>query len=144
MCLKMAEWSANIARIWRETSNRIESLDTAVQEGKKLEEALNFCRFVFWSGLLQLFRENPQPAPLKVDGPFLEWRLKELQQKVQDRYRLNDGQPHIDETQLSAINRKLDVIAAHVSKLSPPLTATTADAVDASEAALRVLQGGLQ
>jgi hypothetical protein len=139
----MAEWSLNLARMWRETSNRLEALDAAVQEAKQLEEALNFTRFVFWSGLLQLFKENPQPFPLKVDGAFLEWKCKELQQKVQERYRLNDGKMHIDETQIAAINRKLDLIAGHLQKYSPPLTEQTANVVDPSEAALRVLQGGV-
>ena len=139
----MAESSLNMARLWRETNNRLESLDVAVQEAKQLEEALNFTRFVFWSGLLDLFKANPQPFPLKVDGAFLEWKCKELQQKVQERYRLNDGKPHIEETQLNAINRKLDLIAGHLQKFTPPLTATP-DAVDSADTALRVLQGGVQ
>jgi hypothetical protein len=138
----MADSSLNLARIWRETLTRLESLDVAVQEAKRLDEALDFTRFVFWSGLLQLFKENPQPFPLKVDGPFLEWKCKELQSKVQERYRLNDGAPHIEETQLNAINRKLDIIAGHLQKFSPPVMEPTANVVEPVETALRVLPGG--
>jgi hypothetical protein len=50
---------------------------------------------------------------------MMRWKCEELQRKVQDRYRLNDGKPHIERTELEEINRKLDLIAGHVAKFSP-------------------------
>jgi hypothetical protein len=100
--------------------NSLGRQDRRVQEGKGLEAALEFARYVFWSGIIELCEEYPQEHPLKVDGAMMRWKCEELQRKVQDRYRLNDGKPHIERTELEEINRKLDLIAGHVAKFSPP------------------------
>lgn len=129
-------------RIWRETINRLESLDRAVQESKRLDEALNFSRWVFWSGLCELCEQHSAPAPLKVDGAFLRWKCQDLQGKVQERFRLNDSAPHIEATELESINHKLDLIAGYISKLSPPVDGN-ATAGNPAEPALRVIPGGV-
>jgi len=129
--------------MWRETINRLDVHAKRVSENKGLDAALEFVNYLQTSGLVKFFERSSQPEPLKVDGSFLRWRCRELQNAVRDRYRTNDVLPHVEASELEAISRKLDVIAAGIAKLSPPFTATpNAGNVAAPEPALRVLQGG--
>jgi hypothetical protein len=89
-----------------------------VQEGKDLDSANDFVRYVFWSGLIDLFKANANPFPLPIDGALTEWKVKELLHNVQERFRTGDQRPRMEMTELEAINRKLDLIAGHVSKLN--------------------------
>jgi len=130
--------SVQLHWMWRETSNRLDVYARRVSEGKGLDSALEFVNFLQTSGLIKFFEASAQPAPLKVDGSFLRWRCRELQRAIQDRYRTKDAQPHVETSELEAISRKLDVIAAGIATLAPPRTATT----DAGTPALIVLRGG--
>jgi len=125
--------------MYRETLNRLAIHAKRVSEGKSLDEALDFTHYLQSSGLIKFFEVNPHPAPLKVDGAFLRWRCRELQMAIRDRYRNHDVSSRVEPSELEAISRKLDIIAAGIAKLSPPLTATT-DA--GQEPALIVLRGG--
>jgi len=124
--------------MWRETINRLDVYARRVSEAKGLDVALEFVNYLQTSGLIKFFEACPQAEPLKVDGAFLRWRCRELQRAIQDRYRTNDVVPHVEASELESISRKLDVLAAGIAKLSPPLTATT----DAGSPALIVLRGG--
>jgi hypothetical protein len=44
---------------WKETVNRLDSLARDVCECKNVMEAANFARWLNFSGLIQLFEENP-------------------------------------------------------------------------------------
>jgi len=128
--------------MWRETIARLDVYAKRVSESKDLEAALEFGNYLLSSGLVKFFDSIPQPAPLTVDGPFLRWRVNELLQAVRSRYRTNDSQPHVEASELEAISRKLDLIAAGVAKLTPPDSATPETADFPAKPALRVMQGG--
>jgi hypothetical protein len=106
--------------MWRETMNRLDRYSRVVDEGKALESALDFAHFVTWSGLIKLFKINPQAHPLKVDGALLQWTAEELQRKVQERFRLNDTAPHLGESEMETVHDKLNLIAGYLSRLMPP------------------------
>ncbi len=63
---------------------------------------------------------SAKTRPLKVDGAILRWKSEELLRKVQERYQTKNLKPKIDAAQLESINRKLDLIAGYVAKLSGP------------------------
>jgi len=69
--------NVQLHRLWRETDNRLNSLARSVREGKCVDEASNFCRWLRFTGLLELLEQNPRPLPLIVNGA-------ELRTKVQD------------------------------------------------------------
>lgn len=115
--------------LWQETNNRLDLLARRVSEGKYLEEALDFVKWVQFSGLIELFTAHCVSAPLKVDGAFIRWKCENLQSEIFRRYRLNDGKPHVDASELEGISRKLDLIAgrlAQIAEVSVPVTVQNA------------------
>lgn len=128
--------------MWRETNNRLDVLARRVGEGKDVLAASEFARYLLFSGFLKMFERNPQDFPLKVDGHLLRWKCGDLLDKCARAWKDKNGVVHLDLSQLENVNRKLDIIAAHVSKFSPPLMDKTADVGNTAEPALRVLQGG--
>jgi hypothetical protein len=111
--------STLFARLYRETISRIDWYEARVTEGQDLMAALDFARYVLWSGIVPICKEHAcdSGAPLKVDGSFLQYRAEDLQRNVQDRFARDNGKIKIRETQLEALNRKLDLIAGYVSRL---------------------------
>lgn len=133
--------AVNVYRIYNETMNQLSWLDGHVREGKQLEPALNFCRYVLWSGVIDLCNYHAETdTPLKISGANLLTRAKQLQIDVQDRFRTNNLSPAIQMTELEKLNRKLDLIAGRISQISP-LQSDTVIAV--SEPPFRVIQGGV-
>jgi hypothetical protein len=108
----------NLHRIYRETFNRLDRYARLVSEGKSLEAALDFARYVFWSGIIDLCEMNAEEGFFKVDGAHLRWKSEELQRAVQQRFRVNDTSPHLSSAETETIHDKLDSIAGYLSKLS--------------------------
>jgi len=54
--------------LWKETVGYLEKLERAVAEGRAVDEASNYARWLEFSGLLKIFDAYPRPLPLKVDG----------------------------------------------------------------------------
>lgn len=106
--------------LYRDTKSRLNSFSAAVREGRHLDEAASFARFVIWS-IAPLLIANPQPEPLPCDGNLLRSVAQSLLAEVQERWRTNDEQPKLELSELEAINRKLDLLAGHVARISPAM-----------------------
>jgi hypothetical protein len=131
----------NCAKIYRETMNRLSSLQNRVNEGKDLDFALEFCRYVFWSGVIELLEYHASTASgLEVSGANLRTRVKQLQQDIQDRFRKSNTSPKIELSELEKINHKLDLIAGRISQFHPPTKTEELGAGHTPE--LQVIQGG--
>jgi len=103
--------------MWREINSRLDTYSKQVAECRNLDAALDFCRFVFWSGLLDLLKRNSCTGPLTVDGPLLAYKVAELQGEIQRRFSAGDTQPSVNLTELCRINHKLDLIAGQLAHL---------------------------
>ncbi len=139
------EAEINLHRIWRETNLRLDVLSQRVAENKDLAAALEFSRWLFWSGILDLLEANPSPEPLKVDGSHLRWKCEELGRAVTARWAQNDSEPHVATLQLQSINEKLDAIAGYLSRV--PVSAPRASLSPRSarrKSKLKVISGGLE
>jgi hypothetical protein len=90
-----------------------------VGERKDLDAALEFASYVQWSGLIDLCKANAQPEPLKVDGAFLEWKVKDLQRECREQFKSPNASPRIHKAELESINEKLDLIAERLAQVSP-------------------------
>jgi len=108
------------------------------REGKDLQAANEFCAYLEWSGILKILEAGSRPEPLKVDGSFIRWKQQELLGVVRAQFKANAKTISLELSQLEAVNRKLDLIAAHVATLSPP----TSDTANAGHPALQVIAGG--
>jgi hypothetical protein len=101
----------NSSKIFRETISQIKWHSSYVKEGKGLEAALTYARYVMWSGLVELcdqHRSNDEFFP--CDGRKLLKAAERLQRDVQDWYSGLRKEPEITFTDLGEINRKLDLL----------------------------------
>jgi hypothetical protein len=137
----LTEQEIKLHRVWSETSTRLDVLRDRVSENKEVMAALDFARWLFWSGLLELLEMNSREGPLKVDGANLRWKCQELQSACQDRFRTNGSEPRLAETQLRSINEKLDMIAGFISKVA--VGACVPPAAAAPAPIIQVFPGGL-
>jgi len=134
--------SVDLHWIWRETTRRLESFAGDVREHKRVLEASDFIRWLQFSGLLKLFAAHPQPEPLRVDVANVRKLIEDLRFSCGESFRNGKADPQYAASDIAAINHKLELIAAHVATLSPPLTETAASG-DSAEPGLRVIQGGV-
>jgi len=104
------------AWLYRETLREVQGHERRVREGKQVEEALNFSKFVLFSGIVQILKAHSDAGRNKIDGAHLQWRCEELERACNEYWKSKNRTPSISLTELEAINRKLDVIAAHVAR----------------------------
>jgi len=128
-----------IYTIARETTSRLDVLHDRVVEGQDLQSAKEFCSYLRWSGILRLLEANSSTGNLKVDGAHIRWKCDQLESLTNDQFRQVSKVVSLQMSQLQAVNHKLDLIAGHVAKLSPPSIETP----DVVQAPLRVIEGGV-
>lgn len=104
--------------LFRDTITRLDVLSKAVRECRNLDEAADFAKYVL-NSVAPLLKTCPFPEPIPCDGHLVGSLAQTLLSAVQDRWRLHDMQPRLDLSELTAVNRKLDLIAAHVARISP-------------------------
>jgi len=129
---------ADLHWLWKETVARLDRLAGLVREGKSVAEAADFCKWLQFSGLSKLFQVFPQAAPCVVDHVVIEKKIRDLLFECGELFRGGKADPKYAASDIAEINRKLDIIAAHVSQFPPPFVATT----EPGKSDLHVLQGG--
>jgi hypothetical protein len=130
------------ARIYRETVNQLDSFSRRVQEGRDLEAASNFARWLSFSGILMLLEAFPEPEPFKVDGRFLRWKCEQLIEAVNLRYRTNNSNPSFEAKDFESMHEKIDRMAGYLSRLSVA-PAVTVNPLPQSAVELNIISGGL-
>ena len=133
----------NYHRIWNETNNRLDSLSARVRENRDVMAALDFARWLFWSGILELLEANACEGFHKVDGANLRWKCQELTRACQERFSRNDSKPHLEALQLQSIHEKLNLMAGFLSKLAMPAQVSVTSAAAPARVDLTVISGGL-
>ena len=126
--------------LWKETVSRLRRLDARAREGKFVDEASEFARWVKFSGLLLVFKAFEAPPPLEVSPKEVELLITEILFDCEAHWKNEPRGPWVEKSELESINHKLDLVASQLSKLSPSVT-ETATAVPILPA-LRVIQGG--
>ncbi len=137
-------WNVQPYRIhwmWKETMERLHCLDLRAREGKCIDEASEFARWVQFSGLIHFFKENPQDEPLKVSAAELQRLITDTLFDCEQAWKKTPRGPWVSLSELEAVNHKLDLIAAKLATLSAPVDGRTEVAGDASEPTLRVIPG---
>ena len=129
---------AQLHWIWLETSQKLESYRRRVQEGRDIDAAVEFAKFVFWSGIPKLMEANPHPAPLLVDGALLRSKAQELIELCNERYRTRNLDPMLSAKEFKSLHEKIDLLAGYVSQLVPSLGIQ----VKHSAPELKIINGG--
>jgi len=103
--------------LYRETVSWLERLEGMVREGRDIEYAHGFSTYVLNARIPHLLSKYPADGSLKVDGAFLDWRVRELKRAVQSQYTGAEA-PGVPESELASINHKLNLIAGELVKLT--------------------------
>jgi len=129
--------------LWKETVARLRRLDARAREGKSVDEANDFARWVRMSGLLWVFEAFKAAPPLEVSADAVRALLTEIACDCEAHWKNEPRGPWVEKSELESINQKLDLIAGQLVKLSPPVNQETA-AAGTAPPALRVIEGGVK
>jgi len=125
---------------WKEAINRLESLRNRIKEGRDLDEAANFCRWLLFCRIDKILEPHNNNGFLKVDSALLMWKAKDLLTMVQDMW-ASGAVTAKEQTHLEAIHHKLDLIAGVLASGSPGLLRSNGEGGFAAYPALSVLPG---
>jgi len=103
--------------LYKETVYQLSLYEQASRTGQFLEAAHAFTTYVINARIPHFLRKYPAAGTLKVDGAFLEWKVRELKSEVQRQY-VEGKAPGVPMGELGAINHKLNLIAGELAKLS--------------------------
>jgi len=103
--------------LYRETVYQMDRYEEAVREGQFIEAAHAFTTYVLNARIPHYLRKYPAEGTLKVDGAFLEWRVRQLKAEVQRQY-VEGKAPGVPQGELGAINHKLNIIAGQLARLT--------------------------
>jgi len=127
--------------LYQETVNRLRTLDARAREGKSVDEASEFARWVRFSGLLWLFEAFKAPPPLEVSPDTVKRLISEVSADCEAHWKNEPRGPWVSRSELESINQKLDLMAGQLAKLSPPVNHDTAR-MENSPPVLQVIEGG--
>jgi len=128
--------------LWKETCNRLQVLERAVQQGRAVDEASNFARWLSFSGLYRIFEAYPQPAPLEVDGKKIRALGERLVAACGVIYKGGTMAHNPSQSTVDEINLKVDGILAYLAKKASSPDSQTADVVCSEKpAALLAMPG---
>ena len=115
-------------------------MERALHQGRGVDEASNFARWLQFSGLLKILEAYPQPAPLEVDGVAVRRLVERVIAAAGELHKggampINPSQSTVDE-----INGKIDFILSQMAKnISTPYTTHTTEPGKPSQS---VIAGG--
>jgi hypothetical protein len=104
---------------WSFTKQTLDSYARRVDEGKDLDAAITFARYVRNSRLAHILEAHQSDGFLEVDGKGLAQAANQLERAVQDRYRCPKAPITLNHAELEKINHKLDLLAGAVAHILP-------------------------
>lgn len=122
--------TVNVARIVSESDRYLERLARSVRENKSVDEASNFCRWLCFSGVLNL----PHP-----DFKIIRQKVETILHRCGEIYKGGVVKPEYSASDIQAILERLDAIAP---KKPFPSIVVEAEAADCFPATLRMLPSG--
>lgn len=109
-----------LGKIYSETAQRLDLLARRVAEGRDVDAAAEFCKWLGFSGILRLLEmnTNQETRPFKIDGANLRWKCEELLAACMKHYRTNDNNPSFERDEFLSLHEKIDRMAGYLSRLS--------------------------
>lgn len=103
--------------LYRETVNFLDRLAGEVREGKNVMLASQFARWLQFSGLNKIFKENPSCRKnLEVNAGVVERKTEDLLFECGELFRGGKADPKYAASDIAEINRKLDLLMERVSE----------------------------
>lgn len=120
------DFRVRIKTIYTETWRYLETMAREVREGKSVNEASHFCRWLQFSGILRLLETHPSPED---DFRKLRRRVDDLAFECGLLYKDGKADAKYGASDIAEINSKLDSLLAAIpqAKLPAPAAAETKD-----------------
>lgn len=122
--------------LFTHTRNRLHTLFCRVCEGKCVDEASEFARWVRYCGILNFLRPFESSGSLPVTVAALEKLCGEITWECEQFWKRNPRGPWVSLSELEAINAKLDRLAFQFAQFAPPPVETAS----AGPPVLRVIE----
>jgi hypothetical protein len=122
---------------------KLSSYSKRVSEGRDVVAATEFAKWLNFSGLLELFKANPQAEPFKVDGPFMQWTVDQLIEQCHERFRTGNADPNFKAAEWQSMHEKIDKMAGYLSRLSAA-PAVSVNPLPRDEFEPQIISGGLR
>lgn len=126
----------------QETMTRLQTLRARTREGKFVDEASEFARWVRFSGIMRLCAAL-NVGQVKAGPTDLERLRQDILSDCEAFWKHEPRGPWVSLSELEAVNEKLDLIAAQVSRLSARTESNTPAVASGSAPTLHVVDGGL-
>jgi hypothetical protein len=110
----------------KETIGYLQKLERLVQQGRGVDEASNFARWLQFSGLLKILEAYPQPKPLEVDGVAVRRLMERVIATAGELHKGGKLPYNPSESTVDEINAKVDFMLSQLAKnISPPFQTHT-------------------
>jgi hypothetical protein len=103
-------------RVVDETAHYLADLARCVRECKRVDEASRFARWLIFSGILDLCREDTSAA---MHADRLAREASDLQMECGELFRGGKADPKYAESDIAEINRKMDAMASILAATLP-------------------------
>jgi len=105
--------------LYRETARQVTYYEKLVKENRELWPAVGFCRYLIFSGVLDILKAHCSDNPrMMTDGANLCWRVEELQRDITERFKTGKDKSPEPLPEIESMQRKLDLIAGYLSKMT--------------------------
>jgi len=109
----LTDYAVILDTISRETSRHLDLLAQNAREGQNVMEAVNFARWIQFSGVCRLLERHSLPDR---KYPSLRKQAEDVIQDCSEHLRGGRVAPKYAESDISAINRKLDALLASAAR----------------------------
>jgi hypothetical protein len=136
-------YDTDVSCLFHSLWERLTCFKRECSEGKNVLEALYFVSWVSNSGLLKLFESYEKgysPITGKVNAASVRGIIAAIREVAAEQLKGGKVKSTYEPSDIAEINRKLDVLAAHVARISSPAPAVETAAAGAP--ALQVIDGG--
>jgi hypothetical protein len=116
------DYSVTLQRIFRETINHLDCLGRHAGEGKNVLEVSLFCRWLVFSGVIDLLERHALPGQ---DLRGITAKVDELQARCRPQLQGQRVQKTYSEPDIILISRKLDDLLAAVARPATVTAVTT-------------------
>ena len=116
-----------LATIYRSTMDVLNGYRKRVSENRDVLAASNYARWLNFSGIVQLLRENSnqEPPPLKINGAHLQWTIDDLIQTCAERFRTNSKEITLEVAAMQTLHDKVERLTSNVDLMAGQISRLT-------------------
>lgn len=116
-CAKPSLSSVEVHWLWNETVRRLRTLQERAREGRQVDEASEFARWVRFSGLMAIFTAFKAPEPLQVSPEVVDALIEGIGVDCDAFWKNDQRGQWVARSEVEQINLRLASLARVVSEM---------------------------